>query len=205
MNITPRPSDLDHLRWLTAKVNDRWQDCNVIDLGCGSGYLCEWLKDQGASDVVGIDIEEPLFLGEGRTDRRWTFAKVDLDDSWDDDLSTLFKSGMADYIFAFDIIEHLNSPWNFLSSCGNLLKPGGTLVLTTPNINSWERLLRPKDWSGARDPQHKILFAKYSLDFALTKAGFAVETLEAPLRSAKGFASMLPDVGGQLFSVSRKQ
>ena len=202
MKTTPRPSDLDHLRWLNTKVNKSWQACNVIDLGCGSGYLCEWLKDQGAADVVGIDLEEPPALG---AKPNWTFGKVDLDGKWDADLRRMLKGGSADYIFAFDIIEHLSSPWDFLSSCRNLLKPGGTLVLTTPNINSWERLLRPDNWSGARDPQHKILFAKYSLAFALAKGGFAVETLEAPLRSAKGLAPLLPDIGGQLFSVSKKQ
>jgi len=204
MNITPRPSDLDHLRWLNTKVNKNknWQACNVIDLGCGSGYLCEWLKKEGAGEVLGIDLEEPAAVNAAT---RWSFAKVDLDDTWDSILLPMLKGGQADYIFAFDIIEHLSSPWNFLASCRRLLKTGGTLVLTTPNINSWERLLRPESWSGARDPQHKILFAKYSLSFALTKGGFEVETLEAPLRSAKGLAPLLPDIGGQLFSVSKKQ
>lgn len=201
MKTTPRPSDLDHLRWLNTKVNKSWQACNVIDLGCGSGYLCEWLKDQGAADVVGIDLEEPSAIG---ANPNWTFGKVDLDGEWDAELRRMLNGGSADYIFAFDIIEHLSSPWDFLSSCRNLLKPGGTLVLTTPNINSWERLLRPDNWSGASDPQHKILFAKYSLAFALAKGGFAVETLEAPLRAAKGLAPLLPDIGGQLFSVSKK-
>lgn len=201
MKTTPRPSDLDHLRWLNTKVNKNWNGCNIVDLGCGSGYLCEWLKREGAAEVVGVDIEEPA-LSEKPA---WRFAKVDLEGKWDSDLSTLLKGASADYIFAFDIIEHLSSPWDFLSSCRGLLKPGGTLVLTTPNINSWERLLRPDSWSGARDPQHKILFAKYSLAFALGKGGFRVETLEAPLRSAKVLASVLPDIGGQLFSVSKKQ
>lgn len=202
MKTTPRPSDLDHLRWLNTKVNKSWQASNVIDLGCGSGYLCEWLKDQGAADVVGIDLEEPSAIG---ANPNWTFGKVDLDGEWDAELRRMLNGGSADYIFAFDIIEHLSSPWDFLSSCRNLLKPGGTLVLTTPNINSWERLLRPDNWSGASDPQHKILFAKYSLAFALAKGGFAVETLEAPLRAAKGLAPLLPDIGGQLFSVSKKK
>jgi 2-polyprenyl-3-methyl-5-hydroxy-6-metoxy-1,4-benzoquinol methylase len=201
MKTTPRPSDLDHLHWLSSKVNKSWQSSRVVDLGCGSGYLCEWLKEQGATEVVGIDLEKPPTLGEPF---KWTFAQVDLERRWDSDLRTMLKGADADYIFAFDIIEHLSSPWDFLSSCKNLLRQGGTLVLTTPNINSWERLLKPDTWSGARDLQHKILFAKYSLAFALAKVGFAVETLEAPLRSAKGLASLLPDIGGQLFSVSKK-
>jgi 2-polyprenyl-3-methyl-5-hydroxy-6-metoxy-1,4-benzoquinol methylase len=201
MKTTPRPSDIDHLHWLNTKVNKNWIASNVIDLGCGSGYLCEWLKKEGAAEVVGIDIDEPAFSGKPA----WTFGRVDLEGQWDTDLRAMLKGASADYIFAFDIIEHLSSPWNFLSSCHSLLKPGGTLVLTTPNVNSWERVLRPDNWSGARDPQHKILFAKYSLAFALVKGGFKVETLEAPLRSAKGFAPLLPDIGGQLFSVSKKQ
>jgi 2-polyprenyl-3-methyl-5-hydroxy-6-metoxy-1,4-benzoquinol methylase len=201
MKTTPRPSDLDHLHWLNTKVNKNWKGCNVVDLGCGSGYLCEWLKAEGAAEVVGIDIEEPALIGKPL----WTFGKVDLEKEWDSDLRSLLNGGSADYIFAFDIIEHLSSPWGFLSSCRKLLKPGGTLVLTTPNINSWERVLRPSNWSGARDPQHKILFAKYSLAFALEKGGYFVETLEAPLRSAKGLAPLLPDIGGQLFSVSKNQ
>jgi 2-polyprenyl-3-methyl-5-hydroxy-6-metoxy-1,4-benzoquinol methylase len=200
MKASPRPSDLDHLNWLNTKVTRSWQSYRVVDLGCGSGYLCEWLKSQGGSDVVGIDLETPPTFSR---DSQWKFGQVDLDNLWDIDVRNMLDGHRADYILAFDIIEHLNSPWNFLIRCRNLLKPGGTLVLTTPNINSWERFLNPTNWSGAKDSQHKILFAKYSLSFVLTKAGFTVETLEAPLRSAKRLSSFVPNIGGQIFSVSK--
>jgi hypothetical protein len=85
-----------------------------------------------------------------------------------------------------------------------LLRPGGQLVVTTPNTNSWERLLRPTAWSGAQDPQHRILFNRYSLAFLLRRVGFKPLVVRAPLRKLAFLGPLAPEVGAQIFAVATK-
>jgi hypothetical protein len=91
----------------------------------------------------------------------------------------------------------------FLVTCGKLLEPEGLLVLTTVNVDSWERLIRPGEWSGATDAQHKILFTKYSLAFLLARTGFSVNVMAAPIRKIEFLGALQPGFGGQLFCVCK--
>ena len=47
-----------------------------------------------------------------------------------------FKDETFDYVVAVEVIEHLENPWNFLREINRVLKKGGKLCLTTPNIHS---------------------------------------------------------------------
>ncbi len=203
--IKARGSDLDHIAWLGRLAAFSFEGKRVLDLGCGSGYLCQTAMIKGAHYALGIDIEEPPELNED-SQTNWQFEKIDLEKSdWQADLKNSSKQTAFDTILAFDIIEHLNSPWHFLTNCHKLLSEQGILILTTPNTNSWERLLKPLNWSGATDPQHKTLFNRYSLDFLLSKAGFTTAHQEAPIRKLKSLASVFPQWGGQIFMEARKQ
>lgn len=42
-------------------------------------------------------------------------------------------SNSADYVLLLEVVEHLTNPWNCLSNLAKVLKPGGKLILTTPN------------------------------------------------------------------------
>lgn len=190
-------SDLDHLKWLDRLGIRNFAGLSVLDLGCGSGFLCEKLKSGGAHRVVGVDLVKPS--NASSTD--WEFLSADLDQS---DWSCVLSQEPFDLIFAFDIIEHLQSPYLFLQNCLRLLSAEGQVVLTTPNVNSWERLSKPKTWSGARDEQHKTLFNRYSLSFVLERAGFELQQLSAPMRSLSFLGPLQPHIGGQILALARK-
>jgi 2-polyprenyl-3-methyl-5-hydroxy-6-metoxy-1,4-benzoquinol methylase len=193
--IKPWQSDLDHLSWIEFANLGSFANKRILDLGCGSGFLCQKLIDEGASKAVGIDIVKPD-LPESPS---WQFLQQNLDDSgWHALIAEKF-----DLIFAFDIVEHLDSPFRFLKSCHQVLSEGGHLILTTPNLMSWERYYKPMDWSGAKDPQHKTLFTKYSLDFLLKRVGFSLSNIRAPMRSLSFLGKLQPQIGGQIFCIAR--
>jgi 2-polyprenyl-3-methyl-5-hydroxy-6-metoxy-1,4-benzoquinol methylase len=195
--MTPRPSDKDHLRWLSQVGRTDFINSNLLDLGCGSGYLCAQAKQQGARKVTGIDINPPEFFNHQSL---WEFRSLNLNSAdWEQELDEPY-----DTILAFDIIEHLESPHNFLKSCLKKLTPEGTLILTSPNTNSWERFCHPKDWSGAQDPQHLTLFNSYSLAFILKRIGFDIDLIDAPMRSLNFLGKYAPAIGGQLIAVARR-
>jgi len=193
--VEARASDREHIGWVTRMVPLGFQGTRVIDLGCGSGYLCAYARYRGAQSVVGIDLADPTIDPDG--EYTWSHLRLDLDaNDWHENLSV--HGSVLDRVFAFDILEHLRSPVQFLEKCRSLLSEQGYLVLSTPNVLSWERFLHPLTWSGARDPEHKVLFSSYSLRFLLERLGFEVITMKAPLRSLRWLEGKGPQIGAQL-------
>lgn len=194
--IKPWQSDLDHLKWVELAGVKTFRKTRVLDLGCGSGFLCETAINEGARSAVGVDIVEPAITNK----TKWKFHKRNLDNvCWENGIDEKF-----DYIFAFDILEHVESPYRFLQSCHHLLVDSGTLILTTPNLSSWEKFAKPRSWSGVRDEQHKILFNQYSLKFTLSRAGFKTAVLNAPIRKLTFLGPLQPNFGGQIFCQASK-
>ncbi|WEM41654.1 methyltransferase domain-containing protein [Photobacterium sp. DA100] len=100
---------------------------NVLDIAAGSGALSLRLKDMGAS-VTSVDIVEENF----RPDKsEINFRCMDLNSSFSEQFYERF-----DVITAIEIIEHLENTRVFIQNCQRLLKPGGVLFLSTPNISS---------------------------------------------------------------------
>jgi 2-polyprenyl-3-methyl-5-hydroxy-6-metoxy-1,4-benzoquinol methylase len=94
----------------------------VLDVGMRYGELRRFLPDV---DYEGIDISSK------RVEyciRKGLKAKlVNVDDRTD------YNDGTFDYVFALEIIEHVPHPWDFVSELKRILKPNGTLILSTPN------------------------------------------------------------------------
>lgn len=203
--IQPRPSDLDHVKWLADEGLSNFSGKRCLDLGCGSGFLSERQALAGSSLAVGIDVvavsypETNPFAGA----KAPFFLQADLNNvSW---LPTGFSDGQMqgfDLITAFDIIEDLDSPWVFLSVCRTLLSSTGSLVLTTPNASGWDRRLRPNRWSGESDPHHKILFTPFTLNFVLQRAGYRVDHLGAPMRKLGALGRKIGPIGGQIVAAA---
>lgn len=103
------------------------RDKDVLDLGCASGRKRpDWMHLQirgVARSVVGVDIDETA-ISEIR--ERGLDCRVGSAESLD--LGTKF-----DVVFAGELVEHLANMRGFFESARRHLRPGGTLVLTTPN------------------------------------------------------------------------
>src|ERR1700737_1575176 len=53
----------------------------VVDLGCGFGWFCRWAREQGATQVLGLDVSEKM-LGRAKaatSDAGITYAKTDME------------------------------------------------------------------------------------------------------------------------------
>ncbi len=197
------PSDLVHLAWLRNLGVENVKGLNILDLGCGSGFLCNKFMTDGARSVVGVDIERPV--GLDFENNNLNFLQLDLNNSeWASHLASKLEIQKFDLVLAFDIVEHLNAPSDFLKNIHNILSDSGRLVLTTPNTNSWECLLFPQSWSGAKDPYHLTLFNTYSLGFILERTGFEIMKIQARINKLGPLAPLIPNWGGQLLSLSRK-
>lgn len=123
-----------------------------LDIGCSTGEWGEfWLKD--GWDVFGIDIDK-MHLSEA--ERRGVKASYcDLNRE-----KLPFNDNSFDLIFAGEVIEHLIDTDGFLQELHRCSKPGGFILITTPNLVSIENRLR-------------ILFGLYPLwvDYRLQGSG----------------------------------
>ncbi len=115
-----------HEEVVQAAAREVAAGADVLDLASGSGALCLRLTDHGFK-VTACDLVTENF----RLHTTLPFVEANL--------NLAFAAKFAqqyDAITATEIIEHVENPRHFIRQCFALLKPGGTLILTTPNIDS---------------------------------------------------------------------
>lgn len=102
----------------------------VIDVGCGHGAAWAHLKGH-FSQYVGVDVTR---YGEFPGDE--TFVRCNLDSA-----DVPLEDATGDVVMAVETIEHLENPRAFVRELVRLTKPGGWVVVTTPNQLSLLSLL----------------------------------------------------------------
>lgn len=145
---------------------------SILDLASGSGAMCLRLKDIGLHPT-GSDLVEENF----RLLQAIPFINANLNQDFPAELADSF-----DGITAIEIIEHLENPRHFLRQCFSILKPGGYLILTTPNIDNafsratWVRLgyFRRFSQREYRQDGHITPLPLMVLRNAMTEAGFRI-------------------------------
>jgi len=70
------------------------------------------------------------------------------------------------------VIEHLPRPVAELRRLLERLRPGGALMLSTPNTDHWQAEREPEAWTGYQPPSHLLYFTSATLTEALRRAGF---------------------------------
>src|SRR5579871_5322066 len=112
----------------------------VLDVGCGSGANSAALAAKGHA-VTGVDIS--VIAIEQYRARGFDGVVVDLERD-----SLGFPDSTFDLAFCSEVIEHMTMPERLVSEMERVLKPGGALVLSTPNSAFWVyRLLGLLGWT----------------------------------------------------------
>ncbi|MCX7855697.1 MAG: class I SAM-dependent methyltransferase [Anaerolineae bacterium] len=144
------------------RVLARWfpQRGCLLDVGCADGYFLEMAWADGWK-VAGVEISEPM--AKETADRLGVPVVTSLDD----------LSETYDAVTLWEVVEHFPDPVGELQQLVGFLRPGGVLMLSTPNAGHWQALREPEAWNAYRPPAHLVLFTAGSLKFALEKAGFS--------------------------------
>lgn len=139
-----RQRNLSLLESFQPLVPFDFKDRRVLDIGCGSGGMGEVLGKEGPRYFGGDYHAHVLKLAPPAKAGRYYMQCSGLE--------LPFPDECFDFVFAFDVIEHLvgGAPWHlrFLSEIQRVLKPTGLFLITTPNrwypFEGHTRLLFPQ-------------------------------------------------------------
>ncbi|HUA32494.1 MAG TPA: class I SAM-dependent methyltransferase [Candidatus Binataceae bacterium] len=111
----------------------------VLDLGCGFGWFCRWARENGASEILGIDLSEKMLAraASATNDSAITYRKADLEHV---ELSAQYFDLVYSSL-AFHYVKNFNA---LIASIHKSLKPGASLVFsvehpiyTAPSNPKW--------------------------------------------------------------------
>jgi 2-polyprenyl-3-methyl-5-hydroxy-6-metoxy-1,4-benzoquinol methylase len=149
----------------------------VLDFGCGYGHLGKLIADSMNDCVVdGIEVNESVRnKAEANLNGR---ACASLDET----------PGSYDCVFMVDVIEHLIDPLDIVQKLRDQLTKDGELVISTPNIASFNARRYGAEWILHAPPTHTHYFSRKSLYGLLARAGFRLEkcfTLGTPFHNCR--------------------
>jgi SAM-dependent methyltransferase len=123
-------------RQLAVDTVRSYRSPRVLDVGCGSGRIGEFVLDAGAADYVGIDFSEPMLaLARERLERFGDRVQLIEGDFHDTPLE-----GQFDVVLALGLFDYLAEPQRTIARLGEMCGPDGCVVGSFP---AWSWLKGP--------------------------------------------------------------
>lgn len=135
----------------------------LLDVGCGPGFLLEAARDRGW-EAVGLDpspfsVARAIRLGFEAHGGRLEDARL--------------PAASFDAVGLLQVIEHVLDPRPLLAACRRVLRPGGALLVATPNPASLLARVKRERFNYWIPPLHCVWYTPGSLRRVLASAGFA--------------------------------
>jgi 2-polyprenyl-3-methyl-5-hydroxy-6-metoxy-1,4-benzoquinol methylase len=140
----------------------------VLDIGCGNGALLARLRALGW-ETVGHEMD-PIAARFAR-DHFGLDVREGLLDEAD------FTPESFDVVTLSHVIEHFHFPENLVLQCRRLLKPGGKLIILTPNTDSLGHWYFLESWRGLEPPRHIYCFNPQTLSTCVERGNMRVERI----------------------------
>ncbi len=114
----------------------------MLDLGCGTGELARHLAASGLR-VTGCDISANMLNQAAAADAAGAAGWVPLQPGWQ---ALPFAPASFDAVVAASVLEYVGSPAAVLGECARVLRPGGVMLCTVPDLAHPVRWL---EWAAA--------------------------------------------------------
>jgi 2-polyprenyl-3-methyl-5-hydroxy-6-metoxy-1,4-benzoquinol methylase len=146
-------------RWVPPRVR-------VLDIGCGLGESLGYHRARGC-DAQGVETDRNvLHVAE----RHGLNVSVGLFDP------AHYEEASFDYVTLDQVIEHIGEPLRVLCGIQRILKPGGRLIVSTPNPEGCGARVFGSRWIHWHAPYHQQFFTRGSMLRSAQQSGFALES-----------------------------
>jgi len=160
-----------YLPQLESVISRLPKSAKMVEVGCGSGFMLQALKEQNYPFVFGVEPSKSARNMAGEHIQK-SIINQPLNDK-------LFKRKSLDFIFFFQTLDHVPEPNTFLRSCYNALKPGGFIFSLHHNLIALPaRLLGEK--SPIVDIEHTHLYTPATSKLLFERNGFMVKKVWTP-------------------------
>tara|TARA_Y100000588_G_scaffold144439_1_gene158397 strand:- start:847 stop:1572 length:726 start_codon:yes stop_codon:yes gene_type:complete len=140
----------------------------VLDIGCGPGWLLSQLDSRW--ERYGI---EPSKQAASVAEKYASIFEGTLEDF-------VFRKNAFDLVVAYHVIEHIRDPLAAIKSIHQLLRPGGTLIVGTPDFDSGCARRFGSKFRLLHDATHISLFSNDSMHRFLRNHGFKITSVDYP-------------------------
>lgn len=135
----------------------------LLDVGCGIGTYLSLMRQLGW-DVAGVEPStEAAAVAREKSNLQVFVGTLE---------EAMFQNDTFDVITMHHVLEHLRDPLGTLSECLRILRPGGQIVVITPNIKSLGHTIFKKCWVEIAPPWHTYLWSPRILRSCVDKIGF---------------------------------
>ena len=135
---------------------------SLLEVGCGYGFLLDEAKPY-FDYRVGIDFSNAVETASKLADR-----------VYQGDLQVIPDGERFDCIILVSVIEHVHKPIEYLAKLRERVRPGGKLVVATPDVDSIFRRLLGLRWPAFQViPEHVAFYNRPTLSALMAKAGFS--------------------------------
>lgn len=168
-----RRADFDFtVMYLPAQPGNR-----LLEVGCGSGKKLKLMQDLGWY-VEGVDFDQAAVDNAKSKGLKVHPGTVE---------EQKYPENYFDAIIMSHVIEHVHDPLSLLQVCSRILKPGGRLIIVTPNGQSLGHSLYRDCHMHLDPPRHLQIFTLTSLIRITKKAGFKIIRAWTTMRDAGQF------------------
>lgn len=140
---------------------------HLLDVGCATGDFLARMRRHGLWELTGLEQDErAATLARQQYGLEIYIGHLD---------EVQLTQRRFDVVTMWDVIEHLPRPVASLQRIGEWLRPGGWLIIRTPDADSPYARAFGRYWAGHDAPRHLVVFDRSSLTRLLTENGFQIE------------------------------
>jgi SAM-dependent methyltransferase len=145
----------------------------ALDIGCGSGEYLLRLQSIGWK-CQGVEFNDKAVS---------ICRSNDLKVFHGDLISANFGSESFDFVTAHHLIEHAPDPHELVSEISRITKPGGSVLIRTPNSESLGRSWFGTSWFANDVPRHIFLYSEKNLRMLASEYGLRLDSLRKPVKT----------------------